>query len=64
MMQFATALAYQFAQRSQVHGPIVGDQVVYIMLTASGYKLNALVPLTCVYPCSPFLRSFDRQGFF
>ena len=34
------------------------------MLTSPGYKLNALVPLASVCPCSPFLLSFDRQGFF
>ena len=34
------------------------------LLTAPGYKLNPLVLMASVCPCSPFLRSLDRQGFF
>ena len=34
------------------------------LLTAPWFKLNPLVPLASVCPCSPFIRSFDRQGFF
>ena len=60
MRQFGNALAYHVPQRVQVHGPILGGQLVSAHSTWLQTELLGL----SVCPCSSFLRTFDRQGFF
>ena len=58
MMQFGTAFAYCVPQRSQVHGPILGGQLV--SAHSEWLQTEPLgLPGICVCPCSSFLRTFD-----
>ena len=59
MRKFRTALAYHVPQRFQVHGPILGGQVV--SAHSPCLQTEPIGPLAAVCPCSLFLDRFINR---